>query len=528
MRWMRTLTAGVAVLSVALVGCTSTSESTPTGSSSSFTVGELAGTSGFAPQLFDGGSLIVVQALFAPLTMMTSPTDLSYVQAQSVTSSDKKVWTVTIKPGWTFSNGEAVTAQSYVDAWNYVAYGRNGSPQANLMSNVEGYALTNPATGEATAKTLSGLKVTSPTSFVVTLASADTDFAEKLAFPGYAAMPSVAYKDIEAYKASPIGNGAYEVASAKPGVSLTVKRYAGYKGSAPNADQINFQFFSSQDTAYTAVQAGTVDLISASSAKLTQVKSDFPSRHLVHDTPSLEYLGFWPSDPRLKNVLVRQAISMSIDRAAISKAIYGGLNSAAYGVTSTAFTGSPGNLCGANCTFDPAKAKQLLAQAGGWGGGSLAIGYVGGQGNDSFWTAIANGIRQTLGIPVTLNALPNYGAFLTYLKDNHNTGLFEGRDAVLYPVMGALLGDLFLPTGGNQLDTKYTNPAVTSLLNEGATSVTADDAQQKYIAAEKLAMADVAILPVVTYNLIYVWSDKITNVTTNPSIFVNLAAIQTK
>ncbi len=59
--------------------------------------------------------------LFAPLTFVNDDGTLSYRQAESVTSDDATTWTVKLKPGWTFHNGETVTSKSYVDAWNAVA-----------------------------------------------------------------------------------------------------------------------------------------------------------------------------------------------------------------------------------------------------------------------------------------------------------------------------------------------------------------------------------------------------------------------
>src|SRR4051812_33794933 len=38
--------------------------------------------------------------------------------AQKIDTSDSKNFTITVKDGWTFSNGEKVTAKSFVDAWN--------------------------------------------------------------------------------------------------------------------------------------------------------------------------------------------------------------------------------------------------------------------------------------------------------------------------------------------------------------------------------------------------------------------------
>ena len=45
--------------------------------------------------------------------------------AESITSTDQKVWMIKLKPGWTFHNGEPVSVGSYINAWRHGAYGPN-------------------------------------------------------------------------------------------------------------------------------------------------------------------------------------------------------------------------------------------------------------------------------------------------------------------------------------------------------------------------------------------------------------------
>ncbi|MGI8417694.1 MAG: hypothetical protein ACR2P2_16120, partial [Nakamurella sp.] len=45
--------------------------------------------------------------------------------ADSISNSGNKVWTINIKGGLKFQNGEAVDAAAFARAWNYAAYGPN-------------------------------------------------------------------------------------------------------------------------------------------------------------------------------------------------------------------------------------------------------------------------------------------------------------------------------------------------------------------------------------------------------------------
>lgn len=85
--------------------------------------------------------IAVMRALFAPLVAFDAFTgESSNMMAQSITSDDLgKTWTITLEPGWTFHNGEVVTASSYVRAWSFGADGANGQQNNSFYRNIEGY-----------------------------------------------------------------------------------------------------------------------------------------------------------------------------------------------------------------------------------------------------------------------------------------------------------------------------------------------------------------------------------------------------
>lgn len=91
--------------------------------------------------------IAVLRALFAPLINYRADTGEMYnVVAQSVTSSDGGVtWTITLNPGWTFHNGEPVTADSFINAWNFGANGANAQQNNSFYSTIVGYDALNPS-----------------------------------------------------------------------------------------------------------------------------------------------------------------------------------------------------------------------------------------------------------------------------------------------------------------------------------------------------------------------------------------------
>jgi hypothetical protein len=114
----------------------------------------------------------VLKALFTPLVGYDlDTTEVTYdAVAESIESEDNKVWTVTLKDGWTFHDGTPVTAESFVKSWNYTANAENAQGASYFFSNIEGYS------SEAPTAEMSGLEVVDETSFTVTLAKPFAQF----------------------------------------------------------------------------------------------------------------------------------------------------------------------------------------------------------------------------------------------------------------------------------------------------------------------------------------------------------------
>ncbi len=60
--------------------------------------------------------------------------------AESIETEDNQNFTVTLKDDYMFSDGTQVTAASFVDAWNYNAYGPNAYQSSYFFAPIAGYA----------------------------------------------------------------------------------------------------------------------------------------------------------------------------------------------------------------------------------------------------------------------------------------------------------------------------------------------------------------------------------------------------
>ncbi|ACQ81899.1 4-phytase [Beutenbergia cavernae DSM 12333] len=441
----------------------------------------------------------VVTSVWSSLTTIDPDSAEGWVPlvAESVTSDDNVTWTVTLADGWTFHDGTPVTAQSYVDAWNYTAYGPHAQVNGGQLARVAGYDELNPAEGEPTTETLSGLAVVDERTFTVTLVGPDSQFplqlsdAQTALFP----LPESFYDDPEAFDRMPIGNGPY--AMTEPWVDnepIVLEAYADFPGEAPLSDRVELKPYLDMNTAYTDVQAGNTDIVFVPASRIGQVEADFGDRVRSYPSPGISTLGFPLEDPRFADPRVRQAISMAVDRQALSDAIYGGYYTPASAVTPEAMIGSPTGLCDF-CDFDPDAARDLLAEAGGWEG-PMVVEFPGGSGLDELYEAIANQIRQNLEIDdVTAQPTTDWAEWSAKVEAWEVTGPHFARWGALYPSMQDTLRNMYTSAGGCYNCTQYSSPEVDDLLTQADAAPSNEEATELYIAAQREILSDFPTAP---------------------------------
>jgi oligopeptide transport system substrate-binding protein len=302
--------------------------------------------------------------------------------AASITTKDSRTFTIKVKSGWTFTDGEAVTARSFVDASNFGALATNNQLNAYFFEPIDGYTQVHPAAGGArpTARTMKGLTVVDASTFTVRLTSAQASFPSRLGYTAFYPLPQCAYKDLKAFGEHPIGNGSYMLdGNWVHNVSIKVKKNPTYKGTlVAKNDGVNVKVYTDQIESYADLLANDVDVVSGiPDAVLDSFKADLGSRAINQPAGTTDSLTFPLNQPEWRTAAskqVRQAISMAIDRQTITDTVFQGTRTPATDFSSPVVQGYSLTVCGEFCTFNPARAKALLAAAGGFKGG-LEIAY---------------------------------------------------------------------------------------------------------------------------------------------------------
>ncbi|WP_405723738.1 ABC transporter substrate-binding protein [Streptomyces sp. NBC_01537] len=462
----------------------------------------------------EGGE--VIDSLFTGLTRLNADNKVVNDLAASIETTDSKVWTIKLKSGYTFHNGEKVTASSFVDAWNYGANQDNAQQTNALFSHIAGYADLNPGEGKkVTTTTMSGLKAVDDSTLSVTLTAPFSAFPSQLSFTGFSPLPKAFFKDPKGFGEKPIGNGPYEMkGSVKHNESISVVKYDKYP-EAKNYEVkgINFKIYSDQDTAYKDLVAGNIDIDdSIPTSGLATYKKDLGDRAIDESDSGVGYLGFpLKYNKYFANVKLRKAISMAIDRETIASKIFLGSRMPADDFISPIIEGYRKGACGDACTLNPTEAKKLYKESGGLPDDKLEIGYNADGDHKAWIEAVANELQQNLGIKVTAKPFEQFATILNDLDAKKYSGVFRMGWNMDYPNMENYLAPIFskdaIANGSNYAG--YSNPEFEKDLKAGDQAPTSAEAIKQYQAADDIILDEMPYIPVYFYKLNAGYSSKI-------------------
>ena len=433
------------------------------------------------------------EVIFEPLMAFDDSGALVGAQAESVTpSADGLTYTIKIKSGWTFHDGTPVTAQSYVDAWNYAADCTNGYILNSFFDKIEGYSDMNPSDCKnVSVHELSGLTVVDDTTFDVKLTAPFSQFPITLTFDAYDALPKAFYDNPDAYNEAPIGDGPYMMDGKwKHDDSITVVRYPDYAGTPGLADKIVLKEYSG-DAAWTDFQAGNVDIAFVGSSHLAEARTAYADTLQVFTSSSFLFLGFPLYDSKFQSKELRQALSESVDRQQVMNAIL--INEhPADDLMPPAIQGYRQGAC-KYCTLNVQDAQSKF-QASGWTGTMNLNIYADDPILEQAAEAITNQWKQNLGLDVKINAVPYNTWYGNTISKKWDGPWFLDGWVMDYPSMQDYLWPLY-GTKGSYNTTGYSNTQVDDLIKQGDEAASVDASIPLYQQADDLLLEDMPVIP---------------------------------
>lgn len=481
-----------------------------------------------------GGNII--DAFTAKLVHYNSDTAAPEMDlAESIDTTDNQNFTVKLKPGVTFQDGSPVTAKSFVDAWNYTAYGPNGQAGSYFYGPFAGFADVQCPDADCKqkpkAKTMSGLKVVDDTTFTIKTTDKVSNLLTRLGYSSYAPQPAAFFADPEAFAKKPVGAGPFKVDSVSS-TETVLSKFAEYKGVTPaKVDKVTFRVYQDLSAAYNDVVGNNLDVIDQIVPDQLigdAYKTDLDGRNAQRDIGGNDWVTFSPEDEQLKgNPALRKAISMAIDRAGIMTTVFNGTRTPATGWVPPAVEGFKEGACGDSCTFDAAKAKAAFDAAGGYKGTLTYTTNADGAGNAQMGEAVCNSIKNALGINCVLNSVNDFATFNKGMDAGDYKGIFRSAWQMDYPSIENFLAPIYAK-GADSNKSKYDSPEFESLLSKAAAAGSPDEANALYQQAEAQLGKDFPTAPLDYKKATFGWSNKVDNVKITPFGTPDLSSITVK
>ncbi|MEU9128987.1 ABC transporter substrate-binding protein [Kitasatospora sp. NPDC048540] len=438
--------------------------------------------------------------------------------ADSIDTSDSQTFNVTMKSGWTFHDGTPVKAANFVNAWNWAATTANNQINSSWFSDIEGYQDVHPAGGApATKTTMSGLTVVDDTHFTIKLSSKVSYFPYKLGYIAFSPLPDAFFNDPAGYGQKPVGDGPYQFVSWDHNSQVVTKTYPGYMGvDKPKNGGVVFKMYTTAEAAYADLQSDNLDVMDqVPPSALSSYKSDLGNRAIDEPQGSIQNIGFTLYQPEWQGAntaKVRQGLSMAIDRDTITKTVLQGSRAPASSWVAQGVEGYKAGTCGDFCNFDPAKAKQLIAEGGGVPGGRLTITYNADGGHKEWVDAVCNSIRQNTGVDCAGDPKTDFKTARAAITGHQISGAFRTGWQQDYPLNANFLSDVYR-TGAAANDFGYSSPQFDQLAAQADAAPTIQDSATGYQQAEAVLPQDMPAIPLWYYRTNSGYSNNVQNVT---------------
>ncbi len=169
----------------------------------------------------------------------------------------------------------------------------------------------------------------------------------------------------DGFKKAPVGAGPYRFVSFTPGVELVLEAYEGYWRKTPAVKRLVFKAVPDETTRLAMLKRGEADIAYVIRGPLAEEIRRTPGLTLIATLPTFtEWLVFteqWDSKSPWADRRVRLAANLAIDRKTINEAEYLGFGKVSASIIPRDFEFYWPALA---YPYDPARAKQLLAEAG--------------------------------------------------------------------------------------------------------------------------------------------------------------------
>jgi peptide/nickel transport system substrate-binding protein len=258
-------------------------------------------------------------------------------------SDDGLAWTFRLRSGVKFHNGDPLTSSDVKATFDRIKSASTASPKASEFAGAE-------------------ISAPSPSVVVIRFAAPQAPFLGTLASGWSAILPKRLIESGWDFGSKPVGTGPFVFKQWVRDSRIAVDANSAYWKGRPRIAGVNFQIIPERAVQIQGLLTGAVDIADlVENSDLPLLARSKEVRVETHRSSMVQVMAVNCSKPELKDVRVRQALSMAIDKQRVLDACYGG------GVVAGSFmdAGDPYYTDYSKVLpYDPQAARKLLAQAG--------------------------------------------------------------------------------------------------------------------------------------------------------------------
>jgi peptide/nickel transport system substrate-binding protein len=473
-------------------------------------------------------------------------------------SADHRTYTFHLKDDirWNSRPPRAVTAHDFVRAFKYFCnpvspVGAPGYYTSTILGMAQYCAdfMKVPGTTAAirrfmTTHEIAGVRAVDASTLTFTLRAPATDFLNLLAMPFASAVPEEYLDylpDSPDFRRNTLSNGPYAVTRYVQNRQIDLARNPDWEPRTdPHrpayVDRISIRLGIDDELAQLQIEAGTADL----TMDLSMLTANLASLRAINDPrvilmpygdryDSMHYLAINQAGPNndgaLRNIKVREAIALAVNKRAIAQVAGGpGVSRPLYQAVQTSVSGfRPGadHFRTANDQGDPTTARRLLTEAGFPNGIKLRCAYA----TNGTYPIEAQSLQASLrraGIDLQLFPFSAGDLWGRLLANTQNArrgewdialagwlpdwfGSNNGRSVIVPLFDGRQVGTISQNYG------MYDNAQVNAAIDRATSAATLEEAEAAWFDATTRVMQDLAIVPLIEKKTAWMRSSRLRN-----------------
>lgn len=437
--------------------------------------------SGFDPRTFPGVSeSIVTGNVFDSLVKMDENVVPQPFLAERIEQPDERTYLFVLRKGVKFHDGTDLNAEAVTFHLDRLRENRTTINYVELQN-------------------IASTEVVDTYTAKVTLKEPDASFLALMsARPGLIPSPTaVKTMGEDAFKLKPVGTGPFKFVEFKNDQYVMLERNPEYwrmgaDGKAlPYLDKVEIRVMTEPSVQMTAIQVGDIHIASAiRDQDIPVLKKD--SNVAILEAAGPAHSSMWITTTRapLDNKALRQAIAYAVDREEINRAIYEGGATIANGPMPPPFSWAREESF-VPFAHDPAKAKAKLAEGGQPNGFEFTAWFGAGSSQTQQLAELLQAQLAKAGITMNIELADFNGVIRPKMTAGEGQAyVYSSSCAYIDP---ANCTRFFLP-GNSTNFSKYENPRVTTLLDEGLRSTNREERGRIYKEAQRLITDDAPIV----------------------------------